>query len=225
MSSKPQPMTITTRGGQEASALVALPEKFPAPGMALFHAFRGLTQEFIDFAEFYAGRGYIAVAPDLYKGQTTNDFALASRLMGAMDEEECTDMAVSWVDWSRAHEGCNGKVGTTGWCLGGTWSLNTSIATPIDATVIYYGDVAHDKDELSNLRGPVLGHFGTKDEFFGKDMVDYFEVEMVKVRKEFENHWYEAGHAFANTGGPSFVEEAAASADARTFEFFDKYLT
>ena len=221
----PQIMTITTRAGREAAAMVALPGKTPAPGMALFHAFRGLTQEFIDFAEFYAGKGYIAVAPDLYKGETTEDLEEAYELMEVMDEEECTDMAISWVDWIRAHEGCNGKVGTVGWCLGGTWSLNTSVATPIDATVVYYGDVAKNKDDLAVLRGPVLGHFGTEDEYFGKDMVDYFEGEMDKAGKPYTNHWYEAGHAFANTGGPYFHEESAAAADARTFAFFAEHLS
>ncbi len=218
-------MTITTRAGRNASAMVALPEKTPAPGMALFHAFRGLTQEFIDFAGFYADQGYIAVAPDLYKGEVTTDLAVAGQLMEAMDEEECTDIAVSWLDWIRAHEGCNGKVGTVGWCLGGTWSLNTSVATPIDATVVYYGDVSKNKDELAALHGPVLGHFGTKDEFFGKDMVDYFEGEMAKANKPFANHWYDAGHAFANTGGPYFHEESATAADSRTFAFFNEHLS
>lgn len=225
MSSKPELMTITTPAGREASAMVALSEKTPAPGLALFHAFRGLTREFIDFAEFYAGKGYIAVAPDLYKGAVTEDFGEANRLMNAMDAEECTDMAVAWVDWLRAHDGCTGKVGTIGWCLGGTWSLNTSIATPIDATVVYYGDVAHGKDELASLRGPVLGHFGLQDEFFGQDMVEYFETEMDKAGKPYVNHWYDAGHAFANTGGAYFHEASAQAADARTYTFFEEYLS
>ena len=225
MSSKPQLLTITTRAGRDASAMVAMPAKTPAPGMVLFHAFRGLTQEFIDFAEFYAEKGYIAVAPDLYKGEVTTDLTVAGQLMEAMDEEECTDMAVSWVDWIRAHEGCSGKVGTVGWCLGGTWSLNTSVATPVDATVVYYGSVAKTEEELSALESHVLGHFGTQDQYFGKDMVDAFEVEMKKAGKPFATYWYEADHAFANTGGPYYDKESAETADARTFSFFEKFLT
>ncbi|MDG2320009.1 MAG: dienelactone hydrolase family protein [Rhodospirillaceae bacterium] len=222
---KPQLTTITTRAGRESTAMVALPDKTPAPGMALFHAFLGLTQEFIDFAECYASKGYIAVAPDFYNGETTRDFDAAYELMGAMDEEVCTDMAVSWVDWMHAHDGCSGRVGTVGWCLGGTWSLNTSLATPIDASVVYYGSVAKTKDALSALRGPVLGHFGTQDEYFGKDMVDAFEVEMDKAGKPYVDHWYEADHAFANTGGAHYHEESAELADTRTFRFFEEHLT
>ncbi len=220
----PELQAITTPAWRDTSAMVAVPNAFPAPGMVLFHAFRGLTQEFIDFAEFYAGKGYYAVAPDLYKGEVTEDFDEAYALMDAMDEEECTDMAVAWVDWLRKQNGCSGKVGTVGWCLGGTWSLNTSVATPIDATVVYYGSVAKTEEELTALKGPVLGHFGTEDQYFGKDMVDAFEAEMKKAGKPFANYWYEADHAFANTGAPSFDAEAAKEADARTFSFLEKFL-
>lgn len=226
---KPTLTTITSQGGQSAAAYVAVPaaasSDAPVPGMLLFHAFRGLTQEFIDLAELYAARGYLAVAVDLYYGETSDDFAVARQLMDSMDEKACTDLAVSWAAWTREHDVCTGLVGTVGWCLGGTWSLNTSVATPIDATVIYYGDVAKTADELSPLKGPVLGHFGTEDAFFGKDMVDSFESEMAKAGKAdtLANHWYPAGHAFANAA--SFHEESATLADKRTWDFLSQHLS
>lgn len=228
---KPTLTTITSHKGQTASAHVAVPEAAsadnPAPGMLLFHAFRGLTQEFIDFAETYAEHGYIAAAVDLYEGKTSEDLSVAQQLMDAMDQEACTDLAVSWADWLRGHAACNGKIGAVGWCLGGTWSLNTSVATPVDATVVYYGDVDKTADDLSSLKGPVLGHFGTEDEYFGKAMVDRFEAEMAKAGKvdRYTNYWYPAGHAFANTGGPYFHDESATSADDRTWDFLKRHLS
>lgn len=223
--------TITSKGGQSGAAYVAIPDSAssdsPVPGMLLFHAFRGLTQEFIDFAETYAKHGYIAAKVDLYDGKTSEDLDVARQLMDAMDEAACTDLAVSWADWLRSHDLCTGKTGTVGWCLGGTWSLNTAVATPVDATVVYYGDVAKTAAELAPLKGPVLGHFGTQDEFFGKDMVESFESEMKKAGRanSYTNHWYEAGHAFANTGGPYFHEESATLADDRTWDFLKHHLS
>ena len=41
-----------------------------------------------------------------------------------------------------------GKVGTIGWCFGGSLSLDASIATPVDATVVYYGRVDADEDRV-----------------------------------------------------------------------------
>lgn len=226
---RPEANAITTPSGQSAKAYVAVPDsasvEHPAPGMLLFHAFQGLKPEFIDFAATYASKGYLAVAVDLYNGKTTHDLNEAYELMGAMDEAACTEHVVAWANWLRTHKACSGEIGTVGWCLGGTWSLNTSVATPIDATVVYYGSVAKTADQLAALQGPVLGHFGTTDEYFGKDMVDAFEVEMTKAEKPFSNHWYEAGHAFANTGGDHFHAPSATLADDRTWDFLNQQLS
>lgn len=225
----PKLISITTPLGQSTTAYVAVPDSAsadqPVPGILLFHAFQGLKQAFIDFAATYAAKGYVAVAVDLYGGETTSDFTRAYELMGAMDEAACTEIAVAWADWLRAHDACSGQVGTVGWCLGGSWSLNTSVATPVDATVVYYGSVAKTADQLAALKGAVLGHFGTTDEHFGKDMVDGFEVEMTKAGKPFTNHWYEAGHAFANTGGDHFHAPSATLADDRTWDFLEHHLS
>lgn len=225
----PKLISITTPSGRQASAYVAISDSASAdmsvPGMLLFHAFQGLKQEFIDFAATYAAKGYLAVAVDLYGGETTDDFTRAYELMDAMDEAVCNEIAVAWADWLRSHEACSGKVGTVGWCLGGTWSLNTSLVTPVEATVVYYGSVAKTAGQLSALKGPVLGHFGTTDEYFGKDMVEAFEREMAEAGKPFTNHWYDAGHAFANTGGDHFHAPSAALADDRTWDFLDQHLS
>lgn len=137
---RPEEISITSPSGHRAEAYVAMPDfasaDKPAAGMLLFHAFRGLRPEFVDFAAAYAAQGYLAVAVDLYDGETTGDLTKAYELMAAMDEAACTEIAVAWADWLRAHEACSGKVGAVGWCLGGTWSLNTSVATPMDATVV-----------------------------------------------------------------------------------------
>lgn len=226
---RPDAICITTPSGHQAKAYMAMPASAsadkPVPGILLFHAFRGLMPEFVDFAAAYAAKGYLSLAVDLYNGETTDDFTKAYELMAAMDESICTEIAVTWADWLRAHEACSGKIGTVGWCLGGTWSLNTSVATPIDATVVYYGSVAKTAEQLAALKGPVLGHFGTTDEYFGKDMVDAFEVEMSKAKKPFTNHWYEAGHAFANTGGDHFHAPSATQADGRTWGFLARVLS
>ena len=82
---------------------------------------------------------------------------------------------------SNAQGGCSasgtiaGKVGTVGWCFGGGWSLKASLLAPVDATVIYYGNVALDAAQLRALKGPVLGHFATRDGWINETMVEGFE--------------------------------------------------
>ncbi len=114
-----------------------------------------------------------------------------------------------------------------GWCFGGGWSLNASIATPVDATVVYYGSVAKTADSLDFLEGPVLGHFATRDQWINQDMVDFFQAEMNKAGRSdsLTVHWYEADHAFANPSGARYDEADAALAWERTIRFLRQHLS
>ncbi|MCG8319204.1 MAG: dienelactone hydrolase family protein, partial [Cytophagales bacterium] len=117
-----------------------------------------------------------------------------------------------------------GPLGTVGWCFGGGWSLLTGIKTPVDATVVYYGNVARDRQELASLAGPVLGHYATQDNWINKTMVDGFEAAMTAAGKSFTSHWYEAHHAFANPTRSRYDEADAKLAWQRTLAFFDRNL-
>ena len=118
----------------------------------------------------------------------------------------------------------DGKLATIGWCFGGGWSLNASLAAPADATVVYYGSVAKTEDQLARLKGPVLGHFATKDQWINEDMVGGFEKAMAAAGKPFETHWYEAEHAFANPSGGRYDETDATLAWQRTLAFLKLHL-
>ena len=132
---------------------------------------------------------------------------------------------VDCLKWLREQDWCNGKIGTIGWCFGGGWSLNTSLATPVDGTVIYYGNVKKSAAQLASLKSPVLGHFGTLDKSINKEMVSGFEAAMKEAGKtDLAVHWYEANHAFANPTGSRYDEEDAALAWQRTLAFFKQHL-
>ncbi|MCB1489619.1 MAG: dienelactone hydrolase family protein, partial [Bauldia sp.] len=108
-----------------------------------------------------------------------------------------------------------------GWCFGGGWSLNASLATPVDATVIYYGNVAKTADELKALKGPVLGNFGTEDQNIDAEMVAGFEAAMKEAGKagELTVNWYTADHGFANPTSARYDAEDTALAWDRTLAF------
>lgn len=214
----------TTAGGRAVHAVVAHPAKCPAPGLLVLHAFKGLTDEFKDLAVHYADQGYLAVAPDLFDGRVGgSNFMAALRLM-FINRRRLEQTTVAWVDWLRATSDCTGKVGTIGWCFGGRWSLNASIATAVDATVIYYGSVDRSSADLARLKGPVQGHFAALDKFIKKSSVDAFDQRMNLLAKPLDLHWYDAQHAFANPGSPWYDAPAAANANARTARFMASHL-
>ncbi len=148
----------------------------------------------------------------------------ASAYSSGTDAAAATETLAAWIDWLKAHAKGTGRLGTVGWCFGGGWSLNGSLARPVDATVVYYGRVNKTAAQLAALAGPVLGHFATQDPFIDRDMVSGFEREMQAAGKPYEVHWYEADHAFANPTSARYDAADAALAWRRTLAFFKAHL-
>ena len=167
-----------------------------------------------------AKEGYVALAVDLYDGGVADTPDGARALMQQVDGDAATDTLVSWTGWLRAHDRVGERIATIGWCFGGGWSLNASIAAPVEATVVYYGRVNRTAEDLKNLKGPVLGHFATRDGWINQEMVGGFETAMKKAGKSVKNHWYEADHAFANPTSARYDEADAKLAWQRTLAFF-----
>jgi len=217
---------LTTAGGRAVSASLARPGAAKAPAVLLIHEWWGLNDQIKATAAEFAKQGYLALAVDLYGGKAADagDAAAARSLMQAVQQDQALDTLVSWLGWLRAHEASTGKVGTCGWCFGGGWSLNASIATPVDATVIYYGRVDRPVEDLKKLQGPVLGHFGTRDKGITPEMVQTFERRMTEAGRPATIYMYDADHAFANPTGARYDAEDAALAWQRTMTFLGEQL-
>jgi len=212
-------VSLTTPGGHEVKAALAVPETTPAPAVLLIHEWWGLNDQIKSMAAEFAKEGFLALAVDLYGGKVASDPTAAQQYMQAVDPQVATETLVAWIDWLRKDERSTGKVATIGWCFGGGWSLNASLATPVDATVIYYGRVDKPAAELTKLEGPLLGHFGEQDQFITLQMVEGFEKAMQEAGRTATIHEYSADHAFANPTGNNYDKEDAQTAWARTLEF------
>ncbi len=215
-----EPVALTTQGGRRVAGALALPDATPAAAVLLVHEWWGLNDQIKAVAAELANQGYAALAVDLYDGQVATSRDGARALMGAVVAGEATDTLSSWIAWLRGHERAGGRIGTIGWCFGGGWSLNASLAAPVEATVVYYGRVNRTAADLAALQGPVLGHFATRDKWINRDMVGGFEAAMAQAGKAAVSHWYEAEHAFANPTSARYDEADAQLAWKRTLEFF-----
>ncbi len=217
-------VSVTTPGGRKVAAALAVPAKTPAPSVLLVHEWWGLNDQIKTMATEFAKEGFLALAVDLYEGKVASDPTTAQSLMNAVDPAKALETLSVWVNWLKADSRSTGKVGTVGWCFGGGWSLNASIANPVEATVIYYGNLERSADDLKALKGPVLGHFAEQDQWINKQMVDGFEARMKQDGKPLEVHWYSANHAFANPTGQNYDKEDAQTAWQRTLAFLRKNL-
>lgn len=220
-----QEVSITTKGsGKKVVASLALPETTPAPAVVLIHEWWGLNDQIRSMAAELARQGYLALAVDLMDGEVATTPDKAREQMQAVDAEQATDTMVSWVDWIENHDRTNGEVAVMGWCFGGGWAINTAMATPVDATVIYYGRVPGEASAVESVQGPVLGHFATQDKFIDKPMVNAFQQAMEEAGKDLTVQWYDADHAFANPTGGRYDEADARLAWERTLAFLDEHL-
>ena len=219
-----KPVTLALPGGRTASAALAVPTTTPAPSVMLVHEWWGLNEQIKAVAAELASQGYLALAIDLFGGKVTDNPDQARGFIAAVDAAQATEICAAWSDYLASANRGTGKLGVVGWCFGGGWALNASLARPADASVVYYGDVAKSAAQLAPLKGPVLGHFATRDQWITKEMVSGFEAAMAEAGKTLEIHWYEADHAFANPTGASSDAEDAALAWQRTLDFLARNL-
>ena len=216
--------TLPLKSGKKVRAFLDLPAKTPAPVIVLVHEWWGLNDQIKAVTAEFAKLGYVALAIDLMSGNVATTRDAAQRQMQKVGKHEALETASLWIDWIRQHKASSGKIGTIGWCFGGGWSLNASIAEPVDATVVYYGRVNQPAAELKRLKGPVLGHFATQDQWINARMVKNFEAGMKLAGKSYASHWYDAKHGFANPTTARYDEPDAKLAWTRTTEFFKQHL-
>jgi carboxymethylenebutenolidase len=216
--------TLRTPGGRTVAAALARPAATPAPGVVLIHEWWGLNDQIKTMAAELAAAGYVALAIDLFAGQVATTPDQARGLVGSVRDEDARDTLGAWIDWLRHQPFCSGRIATLGWCFGGGWSLQASLLRPVEATVIYYGRVVEPTEKLAMLKGPVLGHFATRDQYITPAMVDGFQAEMARAGKSLDLYRYDADHAFANPTGSNYHRDDAQLAWQRTLAFLERTL-
>jgi carboxymethylenebutenolidase len=86
----------------------------------------------------------------------------------------------------------------------------------------------HGKPDFSKIKAPVLGHFGTNDDFISVDDAKELERDMKDAGVQTSFHFYDdAGHAFFNDTNRlgTYNQGAAQESWQRTIEFLRDNLT
>ncbi|MDL2338053.1 MAG: dienelactone hydrolase family protein [Pseudomonadota bacterium] len=192
-------LTFQRPDGQTASAYLAEPAQATgAPAIVVIQEWWGVNAQIRGVADRLAQAGYVALVPDLYRGQSTVEAEEAHHLMSALDFGDAASQDIRGAaQYLKQRHG--GKVGITGFCMGGALTLLSLGAAPeLDAGVVWYGCPPLDYIDASQIKVPVLGHWATQDEFFPIATVDALEAKLREAGVSFEFHRYLAHHAFAN---------------------------
>ncbi len=82
-----QMVEFSSNGGT-GSGYLAIPQKGNGPGVIVIQEWWGLVDHIKDVCDRFAGEGYVALAPDLYHGETTKSPDEAGKLMMALRIDE-----------------------------------------------------------------------------------------------------------------------------------------
>lgn len=222
-----QMVQFASNGGT-SDGYLSIPKKGTGPGVIVIQEWWGLVDHIKDVCDRFADAGYVALAPDMYHGQTTKSPDEAGKLMMALRIDEAEKDLRGAVHYLLSQQATTGdKVGAIGFCMGGALSLYAASKNPqVGACVIFYGIHPNVKPDLPNLQAPVLGIYAENDKSTPPAAVKQLETQLQRLGKSVEMHIY-AGtdHAFFNDQRPE-VYNAKAAADAwrQTLEFFARHL-
>jgi carboxymethylenebutenolidase len=219
-------ITLTAADGHRLAAWVAPPSITPRAGLVIAQEMYGVNGYLRDVGTWYAGHGYLAIAPSLYDRvrpgltfeYTEDDNLRAKQLYRTYDwSKAVTDLAAA-RDWAARA----GKVGIVGFCFGGSLAWLAACRSRFDAAVSYYGgEINRYLDEEAKC--PVECHVGDRD-----TSLDAAKIARFRARHpEVPFHIYPgAVHGFDNPGrGDRHHPEATRQARARALAFLARYLT
>jgi carboxymethylenebutenolidase len=219
--------TVSFKSGDEtATGYLAVPDS-PGrhPALVVIQEWWGLNDWVKEQARKFAEEGYVALAPDLYRGKVATDPAMAHELSRGMPQDRAVRDLKGAFDFLASRSDVNkDKIGSVGWCMGGGLSLQLAVHEPrLAACVVNYGAMPTDAEDIQKIQAPILGNFGADDRGISPDSVQAFEKAMKAAGKSIDAKIYEgAGHAFENPNNKAgYRAEAAADAWKRMVEFFN----
>ncbi len=209
------------------TAYVAMPDEMndETKAVLIIQEYWGLNDHIKDIANRYADEGFIAIAPDLYRGRIAESSEEASKMMQSLELEDGLDTIKNAITTAQEKYGI-AKFGITGFCMGGTYALQSACKLEgLGASAPFYGDVP-DEFTLQGLKCPVLFISATKDQWINTEKVGELERIAKANVLPVESVKYEADHAFFNDTRPEVYDrEAAKDAWTKVIAFFNANLT
>ncbi len=218
-----QQINLPTGGTQCIGAYLARPEGTPKGGVVVIQEIFGVNEHMRNVADRFAAAGYTAVAPAFFDhletgvelGYDEEGFARGRRLVGELG----LDRALEDVASAAEAIASAGRIGTVGYCWGGTVAMLAGFRLGLPS-VSYYG--ARNLPFLDETpKAPVMFHFGELDKHISPDMV----AEHKRKLPQMDVFTYPADHGFDREVDPRVYDQPSAKlAMERTLAFFEQHL-
>ena len=221
--------------GATTEGYVATPATGSGPGVIVIQEWWGLVGHITDVADRFAAEGFVALAPDFYHGAQTSEPDEASRLlMGmAMDQaaKEIAGAATYLAGRADVASGDGGgRVGTVGFCLGGSLALwAATLSEKVVAAVGYYPAVPWERmsPTWSNYQDKTaIIHCAEGDGTSAAPGIQLAKTAIEDAGGDVTLYDYPGTHhAFFNDERPSYDERAAQESWRRTLDLFRAHLS
>ena len=222
-------ITIAAHDGGSFGAYLARPESGSGAGVVVIQEIFGVNQVMRELCDGLAARGYFAVCPDLFwrlepgiqlTDKSQEEWDQAFKLMARFDHQTGVADLAATLAHARTIEGCTGRVGAVGYCLGGALAFAMACLTTSDASVGYYPVQIEDQMPLAeNIKKPLMLHIAEDDSFCPAEAQEKIRLRLGEISLATVHIYPGADHAFARVGGQNFDQAAADLANRRTADF------
>jgi carboxymethylenebutenolidase len=219
-------VSYRSNGGTSEGYLAVPSGQQASPAVIVIQEWWGLVPHITSIADRFAGAGFVALAPDFYRGASATEPDHAGKLlMGLAMDQAAKDIAGA-ADYLAERPEVTGKVGVVGFCAGGSLALwSGTLSDKIVVTVGFYPVLPWERmrPEWSDYAGKAaVIHCSEEDGTSAADGVQTAKQAIEAAGGTCTVYDYPGTHhAFFNDDRPEvFDERAAGSAWARSLELF-----
>ncbi|MGD1937620.1 MAG: dienelactone hydrolase family protein [Cyanophyceae cyanobacterium] len=225
-------------------AYVAIPQgEGTFPVVVVIQEIFGVNSHIRDVTERVAQLGYVAIAPAIYQRQIKGfdrgyDSAAVTEGRKYKEQTRADELLrdiQAAMDYGRSlPQGRAGSCGCMGFCFGGHVAYLGATLPDVGATAVFYGagittwcpgEIGATVDRTDQIKGRLVGFFGTADPLIPLDQVETMRDALVKNYVDHAVKIYDGvDHGFFCDQRGSYNREAAADAWTQVVNLFSDCL-
>lgn len=235
-------VSIPTERGDLPAYLATPIGDGPWPGVVVIFDIGGMSHDMRNQADWLASSGYLALVPDLYRGRSWAACIWSLMRSASAGRGKPLDDLDAARGWLAQLDGCTGKTGVIGFCMGGGFALLLARGHGFSASSVNYGGAPKDAERSLSGACPIVASYGGRDRSQRTAAARLERALTVNGVAHDVKEYADAGHGFLNNHvgagdrvplyfvlmgklvANGYHEPSAKDARQRILAFFDEHL-